>query len=126
MSRPQRGQRELGDETTSYTASMVELQTALADPTVDRIVLVAGSYEFDGSTACHSTSWLCVDRAVTIEAAEAGTVVLDAKGSRRVFYITGTGVQLVGLNITNGNATNVRARPWSALSSFGPQCPAGL
>ena len=98
--RPQHSQRELA-ETTSYAASVVELQAALA--TVhNRIVLAAGTYEFDGSTACNSASWLCVDRAVTIEAAEAGTVVLDAQGARRVLNITGTGVQLVGLNITGG------------------------
>ena len=86
---------------------MVELQAALAVATVDRIVLAAGTYEFDNSTACDSESWLCVDRAVTIEAAEAGTVVLYAKGARRVFESTGTGVQLVGLNITGGAASYV-------------------
>ena len=89
---------------------MTEPQSPLriADATVDRIVLAAGTYEFDVSTACESdsASWLCVDRAVTIEAAEAGTVVLDAKGARRVFKITGTGVQLVGLNITGGSAVS--------------------
>ena len=109
--RPQRSQRELA-EATSYPASVLELQAALADATVDRIVLAAGTYEFDGSTACDSWSWLCVDRAVTIEAAEAGTVVLDAKRARRVFDITGSGVQLVGLNITGGYTYIVPTRPY--------------
>ena len=38
-----------------------------------------------------------------IEAAEPGTVVLSAaKQGRRVFYIKGSGVELIGLNITGG------------------------
>ena len=57
-------------------------------------------------------SWLCVSRAVTIEAAENGTVVLDAKkNNRRVFYVGSGGVlELVGLNITGGKTSRVSAR----------------
>ena len=41
---------------------------------------------------------------VTLEAEEAMTVALDAKGANRVIYVDGTGVELVGLNITGGYA----------------------
>ena len=79
-----------------------EFTTALGDDAIGRIVLGPGTYEF--TTDMCSSSALCVDRAVTIEAAEAGTVVLNGMGARRVFYITkdGTGVVLIGLNITGG------------------------
>ena len=57
-------------------------------------------------------SALCVDRAVIIKAAEAGTAVLNGGGThwgpRRVFNITGTEVELIGLNITGGSAYHVR------------------
>ena len=46
---------------------------------------------------------LTLNYAVTIEAEVAGTVVLDANGMSRVFTITGTGVELIGLNITGGD-----------------------
>ena len=63
----------------------------------------------------------------TIEAEVEGGVVLDGMDARRVITVDSGGTaDLVGLNITNGKTTQVRARPWSALSSFGPQCPAGL
>ena len=53
-------------------------------------------------------SALCINRPVTIEAEVAGSVVLDAKGARRVIYVAATGrAELVGLNITGGTATNV-------------------
>ena len=87
---------------------MGELTAALNHFAVATIVLASGTYEFDASTACDSYSWLCINRAVTIQAAEVGMVVLDAKGQRRVFGIIGTGVELVGLNITGGSAGNVR------------------
>ena len=95
---------------------MGELTAALADSGIDRIVLAAGVYELDPTDVCDSDSWLCVTSAVTIEAAEAGTVVLDATGQRRVFYIEATGVELIGLNITGGYAQYVSA----CLSTFEP------
>ena len=59
------------------------LVAALADSGIARIVLAAGMYVLDAGTACNSYSWLCVGRAVTIEAAETGTVVVDAAQQRR-------------------------------------------
>ena len=57
------------------------------------------------SAAFRATSALCIDRPVTISAEVAGSVVLDAKGARRVIYVSDTGrAELVGLNITGGNA----------------------
>ena len=54
-------------------------------------------------------SALCIDRNVTIEAEVAGSVVLDAKGARRVIYVAAAGrAELVGLNITGGAANFVR------------------
>ena len=86
-----------------------EFTTALGDGAIGRILLGPGTYQF--TTNMCSSSALCVDRAVTIEAAEAGTVVLNGMGARRVFYITGTGVELIGLNITRGytNSDDVRS-----------------
>ena len=52
-----------------------------------------------------SSSVLCINRAVTIEAAVPGSVVLKGTSSnrRRVFYIQSSGVAtLIGLNITGG------------------------
>ena len=70
---------------------------------VSKIVLAAGTYELD-SDMC-DTSAICIDRAVTIEAEVPGSVVLDAKGGRRVFKIESGGTaELIGLNITGGYA----------------------
>ena len=67
-------------------------------------MLVAGTYEFDDDMCSNQGgSALCIDRRVTIEAEVAGSVVLDAKGSRRVIYVSTAGrAELVGLNITGG------------------------
>ena len=73
-------------------------------------MLKPGTYGLADSM-CSSTSIedivhlsaLCIDRPVTIEAEVAGSVVLDAKGARRVIYVSAAGTaQLVGLNITGG------------------------
>ena len=70
---------------------------------------MAGTYEFDDDMPCKGGSAaLCIDRDVTIEAEVAGSVVLDAKGARRVIYVPTTGrAELIGLNITGGSAYNV-------------------
>ena len=65
-------------------------------------MLRAGTYELT-SDHC-SGSALCINRAVTIEAEVLGSVVLDAKGERRVFEIESSGTaELIGLNITGGS-----------------------
>ena len=95
-----------------YAISSSELRAALSDSAVRRIVLVAGTYEFDDDMPCKGGSAaLCIDRDVTIEAEVAGSVVLNATGVGRVIYISTAGrAQLVGLNITGGAAYNVSSR----------------
>ena len=69
---------------------------------------MAGTYEFDDDMCDDQDgSALCIDRTVTIEAEVPGSVVLNAKGARRVMYVSPTGrAELVGLNITGGVAAN--------------------
>ena len=71
-------------------------------------MLVAGTYEFADSMYLNDGgSALCIDRNVTIEAEVAGRVVLDAKGARRVIYVSTAGrAELVGLSITGGYTAN--------------------
>ena len=103
--------RQLTTTTTvSSTTALVALITAINNDNsaVSKIILQAGTYEFSSSMSC-SSSALCINRAVTIEAAVPGSVVLDAKGTssnnRRVFFIQSSGVAtLIGLNITGGYA----------------------
>ena len=95
-------------QSATQVSSTARLIAALADSGNGRIVLMPGHYELDTGNVCDSVSWLCINRAVTIEASVTGTVVLDAKGQRRVFKITGAGVELIGLDITGGYAA-VRA-----------------
>ena len=82
---------------------------ALGDSVVSRIVLKAGTYEFDDDMCSdEGGSALCIDRDVTIEAEVSGSVVLNAKGARRVIYVSAAGrAELVGLNITGGQADYV-------------------
>ena len=70
---------------------------------------MAGTYEFaDDMCPDQGGSALCIDRTVTIEAEVAGSVVLDAKGARRVIYVSSAGrVELIGLNITGGASDRV-------------------
>ncbi len=78
--------------------------------------MATGVYEFADSMCFEEASGidsigsaLCIDRPVTIEAEVAGSVVLDAKGARRVIYVAAAGrAELVGLNITGGYANFVR------------------
>ena len=65
---------------------------------------MAGTYEFAGSMCPdEGGSALCIDRHVIIEAEVAGSVVLDAKGARRVIYVSTAGrAELVGLYVTGG------------------------
>ena len=90
-------------------AAASELTAAVHDGGITHIVAGPGTYEMDPSDVCSSTSysWLCVTTPnLIIEAAEPGTVVLNAtKQGRRVFYITASGAELSGLNITGGQAT---------------------
>ena len=98
--------RQLSEVTTVSTVA--ELIAALIDSTVDKIVMVAGTYEF-GSTMAGCTDFpaaLCISRAVTIEAEVEGGVVLDGMGARRVITVeSGGAADLIGLHITRGYAS---------------------
>ena len=65
---------------------------------------MVGTYEFDDEMCDdQGSSALCINRNVTIEAEVTGSVVLDAKGARRVMYVSPAGrAELIGLNITGG------------------------
>jgi hypothetical protein len=99
-------------------SSVAELTAAVGNSAVDKILVAAGTYDFT-STMC-SDSAICIDRAVTIEAQVPGSVVLDAKGGRRVFYIQSGGTaELIGLNITGGYAAYVRS-PFELALKYHP------
>ena len=85
-----------------HRGSPAGLAQALDDG-VGHVVLQEGVYDLtSGMAEMCSYAMLCLAYAVTIEAEVAGTVVLNASRSNRVFYIAGTRVELVGLNITGG------------------------
>ena len=82
---------------------------------------MAGTYEL-AHDMCpdQGGSALCIDHPETIEAEVAGSVVLDAKGARWVIYVAAAvRAELVGLNITGGNAgILVRSPVEPSLSSY--------
>ena len=93
-------------ELQTQVSTSAGLLSALANTAVGRIVLAPGTYILRAE--------LNVTRSVVLEAAVAGSVVLDAQASsssrRRVLYINPGSlgvVQLIGLNITGGYKTNV-------------------
>ena len=82
---------------------MEELITAIGNDSVNRVVAMAGPYNFDTS-AMSCGSALCINRTLTIEAEVPGAVVLNATGKWRVFKIESGGIAtLIGLNITGGH-----------------------
>jgi hypothetical protein len=98
-----------------------EFTAAIADSSTNKILLAAGTYELT-SNMCTGSA-ICIDRALTIEAQVPGSVVLDAKGGRRVFEIQSAGMaELIGLNITGGSATMVQSvclfEPFCDISSI--------
>ena len=95
-------------ELQTAVSTVAGLTSALANTTVAHIVLAPGTYNL--------TAQLSITRSVVLEAALAGSVVLDAQASssspRRVLYINPGSmgvVQLIGLNITGGYTSNVRS-----------------
>ncbi len=95
-------------ELQTQVSTSAGLLSALANTAVGRIVLAPGTYILNAQ--------LNVTRSVVLEAAVAGSVVLDAQASsgspRRVLIINAGSlgvVQLIGLNITGGYMNNVRA-----------------
>jgi hypothetical protein len=108
-----------------YADSSSDLIAALGNSALSRIVLKEGTYEFDDDMCSNEGgSALCIDRDVTIEAKVSGSVVLKAKGARRVIYVSNTGrTELVGLNITEGKADDEYV---SSLASIEPSSIASM
>ena len=82
-------------------STVASLTSALANTAVGRIILASGTY--------YLSAELSITRSVILEAAVAGSVVLDAQGSssnlRRVLNVNPGSlgvVQLIGLKITRG------------------------
>ena len=95
-------------ELQTQVSTSAGLTSALANTAVSRIVLASGTY--------YLTSELSIIRSVILEAEVAGSVVLNAQASssslRRVLIINpgSSGVvQLIGLHITGGYTSYVRA-----------------
>ena len=93
---------------TTQVSTSAGLTSALANTAVSRIVLASGTYNL--------ISELSITRSVILEAAAGATVTLNAQASssspRRVLYINpgSSGVvQLIGLRITGGYISYVRA-----------------
>ncbi len=106
----------------TLVGTVAGLTSALANTAVGHMVLAPGTYFLSGE--------LSVTRSVVIEAAVAGSVVLDAQASsssrRRVLYINPGSldvVQLIGLNITGGYVQGVRGCRRDLLI---PHCPNGM
>jgi hypothetical protein len=89
---------------TMSASTVGEFTAAIADSSIDKIWLAAGTYEL--TTDMCTGSAICIDRALTIEAEVPGAAVLNAMYGRRVFEIQSGGtVELIGLNITGGSAS---------------------
>ncbi len=96
-------------ELQTQVSTSASLLSALANTAVDRIVLAPGTYNL--------TAELSITRSLILEAAVAGSVILNAQASsssqRRVLNINpgSSGVvQVIGLNITGGSSTEVCAQ----------------
>ena len=99
-------------------SNTVALTSALANTAVGRIVLAPGTYALSAE--------LSITRSVILEAAVAGSVVLNAQASsssrRRVLNINpgSSGVvQLIGLSITGGYTPDVRAHSKFPIAPMG-------
>ena len=80
--------------TETSVSNPEELKEALADPSIDAIVLLDGVYNL--------ASTLAIDRSVSIRANTAGKAVLDGQAKVRVLSITSGTVNINGLQITGG------------------------
>ena len=90
----------LRTQTETSVSSTSELEAALADPSIDAIVVQDGAYKL--------TATLEIKRSVSIRAATNGKAVLDGCGAVGVLSIATSGtVNLAGLQITGGHADKV-------------------
>ena len=86
---------------------MSSLTAALNDSAIDRIVLAPGPYALFGKMCdANGGAFLCLQRNLTIEAAEPGSVVLQsALAIARVVHIAaGVAVSMTGVEITGASA----------------------
>ena len=91
-------------ELQTAVSTVADLTSALANTAVGRIVLASGTY--------YLSAELSITRSVVLEAAVAGSVVLDGGHAFRVLNVNpgSSGVvQVIGLNITGGYVNDVRA-----------------
>ncbi|KAL1507829.1 hypothetical protein AB1Y20_007437 [Prymnesium parvum] len=86
------------DDSVQAVARLI--QTALANASVRHITLPAGEHELN--------STLEIGRNLTIEAETWGSTVLVGGGEENVVRITAGAVELIGLNVTSGNAQERR------------------
>ena len=108
-------------ELQTQVSTSAGLLSALANTAVGRIVLAPGTYILRAE--------LNVTRSVVLEAAVAGSVVLEAQANssslRRVLFINAGWlgvVQMIGLNITGGYMSDVRAHAQNFLSPRWEEC----
>ena len=108
-------------ELQTQVSTSAGLLSALANTAVGRIVLAPGTYILRAE--------LNVTRSVVLEAAVAGSVVLEAQANssslRRVLFINAGllgVVQMIGLNITGGYMSDVRAHAQNFPSPRWEEC----
>ena len=116
-------------------STVSELTAAVVDASVPHIVIAPGTYRFTSNMCSNENrdekteySALCIGRDVTIEAAVADTVVLDAgtyyvHDTRRVIYISGGAAKLINLVITGGHAVRGSASPRLGRARHAPMMP---
>ena len=113
---------------TVSVSNATGLRAAVANSSIGQIVLANGTHSLT-SAMCHpkdqygydlGPTGLCVGRAVTLAAAQAGTVVLDAGKQGRVLFVNGSGVELAGLNITGGKTVSARLSNFWSLPLCSP------
>ncbi len=114
-------------ELQTQVSTSAGLFSALANTAVGRIVLASGTYNLAAE--------LSITRSLILEAAVAGSVILNAQASssspRRVLNINCyfCDVQVIGLTITGGNVagnslsnSNVRAHVHKTIAPMGDSC----
>ena len=114
-------------------STVAELTAAVGDSAVDKIFVAAGTYDLDTSDTSYDYSYsydgtydkciqgaaICIVRDLSIEAQVPGSVVLDAKGKRRVVQIlSGVTAELIGLDITGGGGSPTKVQSACAFEPF--------
>ncbi len=95
--------------------TVAELTSALANTAVGHMVLMPGTYFLNGE--------LSITRSVVIEAAVAGSVVLNGGNAFRVLNVNTVSsgvVQIIGLNITGGQTVSAPSGPRASATVKSP------